>query len=367
MNYFSKLNIQENISTFFRAALQNDHLAHSYLFHGPQGSGKRAFSLELAKTLNCQSETERPCGECASCRKITSFHHPDIKLIFPVTGTIEEAAILKVSQQISANPYQQFSVEGNRSILIDQIRELKKETKYAAYEARKRFFIIDEAHLFSVPAANSFLKLLEEPPQNLILILISSEPGRLPDTLRSRCQQIHFPPFSEAMIQTILAKYKIHLPDPELAIRIAQHNLSQVIELATEKNTKYRGKAHKFLQKISGGNALELMEFIEDLSRQRDRQAVAEILNLLIFWFRDALHLQMRGAETRLINTDLAEAIRKFAGYYPKADYDFLVSRVEGAILDLERNAHLGITLTDLAWTLNTHLSESLSKKENAA
>ncbi len=367
MNYFNKLIIQENISSFFRAALHNDHLAHGYLFHGAEGSGKRAFSLELAKTLNCQSDTDRPCGECSSCRKITSFHHPDIKLIFPVIGKTEDTEILKINQQISANPYRLTRVEGNRTILINQIRDLKNEAKYAPFEARKRFFIIDEAHLFSRESANSFLKLLEEPPENLILILISSEPGRLPDTLRSRCQQIHFPPFSEGMIQKILTRINIHLPDPELAIRVSQHNISQVIEFATEKNTKYRDRAYQFLQKIARGYAPDLNEFIDDLSRGRDRQSILEILNLLIHWFKDSMHLQLHGAETILVNTDFDEPIRKFAGHFTNLDYDFMVSRVEEVILDLERNAHLGMTLTDLAWTLNTHLRESLSKKENAA
>ena len=81
MNYFSKFGIQQKARNHFRNSLLNNRLAHAYLFYGPEGTGKDAFALELAKTLNCKDGETRPCYTCPSCQKIAHFNHPDVHFI----------------------------------------------------------------------------------------------------------------------------------------------------------------------------------------------------------------------------------------------------------------------------------------------
>jgi len=156
---------QEHVSRTLKNALQNDHLAHAFLFCGPRGVGKTTCARILAKVLNCQNVTPdfEPCNECDNCK---SFQ--------------ENASFNIIELDAASNN----SVENIRS-LIDQVRFQPQQGKY-------KVFIIDEVHMLSQSAFNAFLKTLEEPPPYAIFILATTEKHKIIPTILSRCQIYDF-------------------------------------------------------------------------------------------------------------------------------------------------------------------------------
>ncbi|NLM46743.1 MAG: DNA polymerase III subunit delta', partial [Firmicutes bacterium] len=144
-------------------AVRQGKTAHAYLFSGPEGIGKKTMAEALAAALNCQYPELAGCGSCPSCLAAGKKIHPDIHWLGP---------------------------EG-KSVRIEQIRAVKKYAHLKPRQGRFQIFILDQADTMTLEAANSLLKVLEEPPAGTVFILLASRPGDLPETVCSRCQ--HYP------------------------------------------------------------------------------------------------------------------------------------------------------------------------------
>jgi DNA polymerase III subunit delta' len=154
---------QEIIERFKRLAKAN-RLAHAYLFTGPAGTGKTEVALELAKLVNCEDEKLAPCGACVPCRKIASGNHPDVYMV----GVEDEG------------------------IKIDEVRQMLGRIGLRAYEAKRKVFILGQVERMTTEAANALLKTLEEPAPNTLMILTTSVPEIVLDTVKSRCHTVKF-------------------------------------------------------------------------------------------------------------------------------------------------------------------------------
>ncbi len=366
MDLFGQSFVQNRIKTIFSQSISSDRLAHAYIFYGSEGSGKEAFAFELAKALNCSSSEQRPCGLCPSCIKISHLSHPDVKFIFAVSKQISSDEISQFLKIKTANPYSALPITGHKNIPIDTIRELKNEAKYAPYEAGKRFFIISGAEYFSREAANSFLKLLEEPPDDLMIILITDDYHALLDTIRSRCQPVHFPQFNDEEIGQIIQRYSPTEKDIAPLIRIARNNVKKIFELLDSDYDEKRQLIYGFIKSVAADNILPISQTIDQMTQKRDKNYVVELLDLLILWLRDALHYLILKDRQELINLDYAESIEKFSLFFQNSNLEKLIAIVEQAMLDLEGNAHPALTLMNLAIEMKNELKPLAPGKETA-
>jgi DNA polymerase-3 subunit delta' len=364
MDLFINSILQDKVVKFFTQCILNKRLSHAYIFYGNRGCGKEAFSIELAKALNCSHEQKRPCQECSSCKKITKFQHPDVKFIFPLSKQLTSDEISGLLKSKSENPFLDLSVSGFRNIAIEAIRELKSEAKYAPFEANKRVFIISGAEFFSREAANSFLKLLEEPPEDLLIILTTNDLNALLDTIRSRCQPVHFSRFSDIQIKEIINRYQKTDQDLLPLIRIAQNDIKRVFEILQEDLEERRQSVYTFFQAIASSNYYKIFNILDNLTASKNRNHIFEFLELLILWLRDALHVNYLGQDTEYINQDYSEIITKFSGLYQKIDYHKLIHKIEKTRQNIEQNAHAGIALTALAIDLKLLLSKTTPELE---
>ena len=155
---------QEHITTTVKNQILNDRIAHAYLFCGTRGTGKTTTAKVFAKALNCLDLHDgEPCNKCSMCQKINDG------LAIDVT---------------------ELDAASNNG--VDKIRDIIDDVKYPPQEARYKVYIMDEVHMLSTGAVNAFLKTLEEPPKNVIFILATTDPQKLPITILSRCQRFDF-------------------------------------------------------------------------------------------------------------------------------------------------------------------------------
>ena len=341
------LEIQEKIL----AAIRAGRLPHAFLFYGNEGSGKDALAIELAKLLNCQKGPLHVCQRCPACQKIAHLQHPDVNFVFPIPGkkNVKVEEIIENLAEKAANPFRRIGFHGKNSfIAIDTVRELKREAKFKLYEGKKKVFIISDADQMQAPAANALLKILEEPPDNLMLILTTSQIHRILPTIRSRCQLVHFPLLEGDVILKIIHKYQPETP-ANLAgiIRLAAGNIKLAFDFMQDNILEKRDQAVEFLRKIVViEKSQELIKMIEKITSDRDRRKMQLLLYFMLTWFRDVLHYHAKAAEKEpLINADIEENVGKFARAYPNVDFPFIISTVENAYQELGDPRNLNPTL----------------------
>jgi DNA polymerase-3 subunit delta' len=359
MKYFQEYPIQEKVKENFSKSIRTHHLAHAYLFHGSEGCGKEAFALELAKAVNCEHDSIRPCYTCLSCQKISRLNHPDIKLIFPTAKNWSEKDIRNCLNLKAQNIYAKIDLSGHTVIQIERIRELKNEAKLSPCEAKKKVYIISEAEKMTREGANAFLKLLEEPPDSLLIILITSSPKALLDTIRSRCQPLHFSNLNDDQVRNIVSKY-LPLDDRlESIIHVAEGNLKSIFSMVKENFEEKRELLLKYLRAVATGDMLNLAEAVEVMTREKDKNYLKDILNLLILWFKDIIYLKNLGLDTRIINIYFINELKKFRQKYGASNLEVIVNEIENAITNINRNIYAPLVLTTLAIRIKRNLIKS--------
>ena len=161
---FDELVGQEPIGRILKNAITQNKIAHAYIFSGPRGVGKTSTARILAKAINCErGPTPDPCGKCHACIAITDGSSLDVA-----------------------------EIDGASNRGIDNIRDLRESVRYAPSGSRSKVYIIDEAHMLTSEAFNALLKTLEEPPPNVIFVLATTAPRKIPSTVLSRCQHLPF-------------------------------------------------------------------------------------------------------------------------------------------------------------------------------
>ncbi len=356
--------IQEQILNSYRS----DRLPHAFLFHGPEGCGKDAFAIAIAQLLNTADAAGNINQTSPQYLKIAHLQHPDLKFIFPTPAksNLKPDELQAVLNEKAQNPYRRATFPGKNTFIgIDTIRELKKEASFRLYEGRKKIFIIAEADQMRVEAANALLKLLEEPPQNLMLILATSNIYKILPTIKSRCQMIRFRPLPETDIKTIVNRYAADADQPTLPaiIRLSGYNVKRTFDFLEQDVLSLRDQAIEFLRKVVLiHKSQELMQIIEPLTAKKDRRQSRLLLWFLLLWFQDMLHLKYTAiTENEIYNFDKADTLKKFMLFTPDADIVNIVWEIESALRNLDdvRNFNPLLILATLAIKLNKRLKNS--------
>ncbi len=275
---------QEKAVEIFKRGLSRKKLNHAYLLYGSEERGKLTFAFLAARAINCLNSQEDACGDCVSCQKIEKGLHPDVTIISP---------------------------QGN-NIKIEQLRQAKAQASYRPNEGEKKVIVIKEAHLMSLPAANSLLKILEEPPFYLVFILITSDLALMPYTIVSRCQLV---PFNQVPANEIFQFLKEHeqlgsFPEEQLktSATLADGSIGQAIKIVSSTEWQERRKRYfQISRDIVLNSDTDIFSCIEELMEE---EKILDFFDFLESILRDCLVYQSTEEESLIINIDYLQEIK---------------------------------------------------------
>lgn len=280
-------------------SIQSSRLGHAYLFTGPAHVGKTALAVAFAQALLCQRGGGAPCGECAMCERISQDRYPDVQIIAAEKANIQ----------------------------IDQVRALQTDAALSPLEGRYKVFIIREIERATQPAANALLKILEEPPPQVILLLTASRRDRVLPTILSRCQVIGLRPLPLSQIQEALTQRWDVAPDQAMLLaRLSCGALGWAVQAHSDaQQWQMRARVLDEFQTFPARDVLQRLAYAEALARQKD--SLETVLGMWMTWWRDILLIQ-QGLSDAIVNLDRRTQLAQQADLHsPEA--------VTGALTDL--------------------------------
>ena len=311
-------------------SLREGRLSHAYLLAGPRQVGKMTLALELAQAVNCL-EPERPCGECVQCSRIGRGLHTDVRIV----GLDTEASRVLIS--------------------IDQVREVQREASLKPFEGRSRVFIFDGAEHLSEEAANSLLKTLEEPPDQVVLILLASDLGVLLPTLVSRCQVLGLRPVAATVVAEWLQAQ--HGADSSMAQEIARLAGGKpgwaVNAVSDPEILRKLDDQVSSIAALVTGSLEERFSYAAKLASSvgRGQEARHGDLSLWLGWWRDVL-LVKAGLPELAHHRSGTEAVKAAARALTLPEVTRAVNAVQDAIGYFQRNVNPRLALEDLMLAL---------------
>ncbi len=364
---------QERALDALRRVLASDRVAHAYLFHGPDGTGKRAAALAFAQALQCERRgtpggaPDEACGRCLPCTKVARLIHPDVHVYLPRPSDADAGDLAERVARLAEEPY--AAVDYRRRPSLDDAKkgsnkqsaysialvneEVRRALAFRPVEGRRVVAVLTDAEAMRDQAANAFLKLLEEPAAAAVLILTAERADGVLPTVLSRCQRVRFDPLPPEAVEVALAeRIGVEAGRAAFVARLADGSYTRALALLeSEDLAAQRALAVDFLRAAFTGQPARLAALVEQAAGL-GREPLKGFLGLLLNWVRDLVLAREMGADAPLVNVDQAEAVRRFVAHLPDARLGAMAVLVEQAADLLERNVHTGLTLTVLAHAL---------------
>jgi len=316
---FSQVAGQEEIKRSLVNSINNNQVSHCYLFEGPEGMGKYELALLFAQSLFCLNFHDEPCNECKNCIKVNSLNHPDLHIIN----------------------------EEGKGIKREDIDDLISSIYKKPYEADIKVYIIKDAHLMTPQAANTFLKTLEEPPGDAVMILMTVNSNLLLPTIVSRC---HVHKFRSVSKETIMASLKdFDGQTAELAAYYSKGILNKALNIVQGKDDilKKREEIIKIFDRIINNDSEIIYELENYFDDEKDN--IDSIIEIMTIWIRDIMYVQ-NNLENLVINKDYIDLL-KLHGKRMKANSD-LIEFMQNISNDIKSNINYKLAIDNMLFKI---------------
>ena len=377
---------QEHIKKHLVFSADNGRIPHAQLFVGPEGSGTLPMAIAYAQYVLCNNANgENDNGNVACNLKFENYSHPDLHFAFPVTTNdkvkshpVSNHFMQEWRQLLKEQPYgnlfdwYQFLGVDNKQgqIGVDESIDIVKSLALKSYEGGYKVMIIWMAEKMNASAANKLLKLIEEPPNKTLFLLIAEDEEQIINTIRSRCQILHFPPLAESAIQNaILKQYNIETAAATKIAHLANGNYNKACDLVyhDSEDTQFETWFVFWIRsafKAKGNKAAihDLISWSEEIAKT-GRETQKQFLHYCLDFFRQALLMNYKADSLVFMETKSESfKLENFAPFVHDANILEISDELQDAIYHIERNGNSKIILTDLS----IKLTRLLHKKSQA-
>lgn len=370
---FSEVLGQDHIKSHLTKSADAGRIPHAQLFVGPEGSGTLPMAIAYAQYILCGNKnSENSEGNPACNLKFNNLSHPDLHFAFPVTTNdkvkrhpvsshfLEEWRQL-IDQQPYGNLFDWYKMLGvdnkQGQIGVDEALYIVKSLSLKSYEGAYKIMLIWMSEKMNTSCANKLLKLIEEPPEKTVFILVAEDEEQIISTIRSRCQVLHFPGLSEAIIaDSLVKKYDI---EETIANKIAQQsngNFNKACDLVYQDSEDIQFEKWFIAWVRSAfkakGNKSAIRELIawSEVIAKTGRETQKQFLHFCINYFRQALLLNYKADELVYLEPKSESfKLEKFAPFVHDANIIDITKELQDAIYHIERNGNSKIILTDLS------------------
>ncbi|MBT3742243.1 MAG: DNA polymerase III subunit delta' [Polaribacter sp.] len=377
---FNQIIGQEHIKKHLQKSAENGRVPHAQLFIGKEGCGSLPMAIAYAQFLLCNfSEDAGACN--IKCNKL---QHPDLHFAFPVTtnDSVKKHAVSDLFLEdwrdfIATQPYgslfnwlQHIGVENKQGLIgVDESEAVVKKLKLKSYEGGFKVMIIWMAEKMNIAAANKLLKLIEEPPQKTVFLLITENEEQIINTIKSRCQALHFPALSEQDIaNALILKNQVADNQATKIAHQAEGNYNKALHLLQNDSsdlvfeewfiawirTAFRAK----------GNASVVQQLISwsDTIAKTGRETQKRFLDYCLQFFRQALLMNYKSDQLVFMESKSGFDLSKFAPFVHSGNILEIEKELNDAMYHIERNGNAKVILLDLSMKLTRFLHKKEEK-----
>lgn len=290
---FEKIIGNNKIKNELIKAFSTNSIAHSYIFSGQYGIGKKQIAIEFAKMILCLNKDNAPCCECKSCLELENDNNPDFNIIKP-----------------------------DGKIKIDQIRQMLEKVYEKPIISDKKVYIIDDAETMTVEAQNCLLKTLEEPPEYIVIILITSNESNLINTIKSRCLKLTFNPLENSEIKQYLEKNLDFQNVSETMLEIFEGSIGKALKVK-EKQELYNN-IETTLSNFSCESVIDLINNATEIYKGKEN--INEILEYFNIYFLKKAKEEYNNASKYVKAIEIVEDTKKRLVY--NSNYDMTIDNL---------------------------------------
>ncbi len=361
---------QQRVKTILNGFLQSKKIPHALLFSGIDGTGKDFTAFKFAQSVACQKDN---LSSEKIIKRIEQLSEPYIKYIIPLPRgkgesdstspteklTPDEIDLIKEQLAIKIkNPFHKIVLPKANNIKISSIRNIKKYLSLDYSEFAQRFIVISDSHLMNEEAQNALLKNLEEPPENVIFILCTSQVSKLRRTITSRCWRINFDPLSEQEISEILKKY-FHFDEKiiQAVTPFSGGSIQTALQLIKMDVIKLKEKTISILRYSFGRKFNSAFEELDSVLGDQANQNFPIVIKMIITWLNDLLKHRYNLKE--FFFDDYRETLEKFNSKFPDADLNDISAKLDRLVSLTRNNINPSLLSANLIFELASVTSKS--------
>ena len=326
MARFSDIIGQEQIKEHLQNALASHKISHAYIINGEKSSGKEYIARVFAMALQCEKGGNEPCQECHSCKQALSDNQPDII---------------------------RLSHEKPNTISVDDIRrQINGDVAVKPYSSPYKVYIINEAEKMNSQAQNALLKTLEEPPEYVVLLLLTSNLNALLPTILSRCVVLNMKPVADDKIRRFLME-ELQVPDykADVCVAFARGNVGKAKALASsEEFENVKNEALSLVKYIKDMELHEIMDAIKKIGEYK--LEINDYFDIMAIWYRDVLLFKATKDVNHLVFREELTAIRKCAQRSSYEGIENIVKALDTAKHRLDANVNFELVMELLLLTI---------------
>jgi len=370
---FNEILGQEHLKNHLTQSADKGRIPHAQLFVGLEGSGTLPMAIAYAQYILCKNTSGENSNGNTTCNlKFNNLSHPDLHFAFPVTTNdkikskpISNFFLEEWRQLLKEQPYcnlfdwyKQLGVDNKQGhIGVDEAQEIVKSLSLKSYEGGYKVMLIWMAEKMNIACANKLLKLIEEPPNNTVFILITEDEEQIISTIRSRCQKIHFPPLATEHIKTALVKnYNLEVAVATKIADQANGNYNKACDLVYQDSEDLQFEEwfifwirSAFKAKGNKSAIHDLISWSEEIAKT-GRETQKQFLHFCITFFRQALLLNYNADELVYMEIKSKDfRLSNFAPFVNDVNILEINEELQDAIYHIERNGNSKIILTDLS------------------